>query len=99
MLFWSSGWRWSPHHSHYEQMMVGIYFVLGVFLLLAAKEPLKHLSLIWFTAWSSLVHGGIMAVQATSSPEHYPHLLADVPALFIAAAVLGVLTPRKLSSS
>lgn len=94
MLVWPSGWRWSPHHAHYEQMMVGLYLTLGIFLLLAAKDPLRHLSLIWFTAWSSAVHGGIMAAQAFSSPEHYPHLFADVPALFLAAAVLGVLTPR-----
>ena len=97
MLVWPSGWRWSPHHSYYEQMMVGIYFMLGIFLLLAAKDPLQHRSLIWFTVWSSLVHGGIMAAQAVSSPEHHSHLFADVPALFLAAAVLSVLTPRQRS--
>jgi len=76
-------------------MMVGIYFTLGVFLLLAAREPLRHLSLIWFTVWMSIVHGGIMAVQALSGSQHHGHLLGDVPALFIAAAVLGTLTPRR----
>ena len=95
MLVWPAGWRWEPHQAYYEQMMVGIYFTLGVFLLLAAREPLRHLSLIWFAVWSSIVHGSIMAVQALSSPEHHGHLLADVPALFIAAAVLGALTPRR----
>src|SRR5262245_19302485 len=99
MLVWPSGWRWSPHHSHYEQMMVGLYFTLGIFLLLAAKDPLRHRSLIWFTVWSSAVHGVIMAVQSFSSPEHYPHLFADVPALLLAAAVLGVLMPRERSLS
>jgi hypothetical protein len=44
------------------------------------------------------VHCAIVAVQALSSPEYYPHLFADVPALFLAAAVLGVLTPRQRSS-
>jgi hypothetical protein len=95
MLMWPAGWRWEPHHAYYEQMMVGIYFTLGVSLLLAAREPLRHLSLIWFTVWSSIVHGSIMAVQALSGSEHHGHLLADVPALFIAAAVLGTLTPRR----
>jgi hypothetical protein len=51
-------------------MIVGIYATLGVFLFLAAKNPLEHLSLIWFTVWSSVVHGGIMGVQALVSPEH-----------------------------
>ena len=95
MLLWPSGWRWEPHHAHYEQMMVGIYFTLGVFLLLAAREPLRHLSFIWFTVWVSIAHGSIMAVQALSDSRYRGHLVADVPALFIAAAVLATLTPRR----
>jgi hypothetical protein len=94
MLLWPTGWRWDPHQPHYEQMMVGVYFTLGVFLVLAARDPLRNLSLIWFFVWSSLVHGAVMAVQAFSGNEHHGHLIADVPALLIAAIVLAVLTPR-----
>jgi hypothetical protein len=75
-------------------MMVGIYATLGVFLLRAARDPLAHLSLIWFTVWSSVVHGSIMAVQSFADAAHRGHLLGDVPALFIAAIALAVLTPR-----
>ena len=39
-------------------------FSLGVFLLIASRDPQAHRSLIWFTVWSSVVHGGIMAVQS-----------------------------------
>src|SRR3954471_12968603 len=91
---WPSGWRWDPDNELYLQMIVGIYATLGVFLLLAARDPERHLSLIWFTVWSSVVHGGIMAIQSIVYPMHRGHLLGDVPALFIIAAVLGVLTPR-----
>jgi len=98
MLLWPAGWRWEPHQPHYEQMIVGIYFTLGVCLLLAARDPLRHLSLIWFTVWSSVVHGGIMAVQALSNPQEHGHLLGDVPALFVAAAVLAMLTPRRAAA-
>lgn len=94
MVFWPSGWAWHVGHSNYPPMIVGIYAVLGVFLLLAARDPLANLSLIWFTVWSSLVHGGIMAVQALAQPEHRGHLVGDVPALFIVAVVLAILTPR-----
>jgi hypothetical protein len=76
-------------------MLVGIYATLGVFLILTAREPHAHLSLIWFTVWSSVVHGGIMTVQALIRPGQLGHLVGDVPALFIVAAVLAVLTPRK----
>jgi len=65
-----------------------------VFLLWASRRPEAHLSLIWFTVWSSVVHGGIMAVQALVDPAERGHLPGDVAALFLVAAVLGVLTPR-----
>src|ERR1044071_5302608 len=94
MLFWPSGWAWTPGQHEYEQMMVGIYATLGVFLIWASREPEAHLSLIWFTVWSSVVHGGIMAVQAIADRAERGHLLGDVPALFIVAAVLAILTPR-----
>jgi len=95
MLVWPAGWRWSPHHAHYEQMLVGIYFTLGIFLLRAAKDPSQHRSLIWFAVWSSIVHASIMTIQALADPAHRGHLLADVPALFLAAAVFSVLMPRR----
>ena len=94
-ILWPAGWSW--HHdgqSLYLQMILGIYATLGVFLLLAARDPLAHRSLIWFTVWSSVVHGGIMAAQSIAYPEHRGHLLGDVPALLIVAVVLGFLTPR-----
>ena len=70
----------------------GIYATLGVFLTLAARDPLANLSLIWFTVWSSVVHGGIMTVQAFTQPAQRGHLAGDVPALFIVAASLAILT-------
>ncbi len=93
MIVWPSGWTWHTGHSDYPMMIVGIYATLGVFLLLAARNPLNHLTLIWFTVWSSVVHGAIIAVQALA-PNSHGHLMGDVPALFIVAAVLAVLTPR-----
>ena len=92
MMIWPSGWSWNTDHSDYPLMIIGVYATLGVFLIIAARNPLAHLSLIWFTVWSSVVHGGIMAVQAFLYPEHHGHLLGDVPALLIVAIVLAVLT-------
>jgi hypothetical protein len=94
MLVWPSGWAWHTGYSDYPMMIVGIYATLGVFLIIAARNPLENLSLIWFAVWSSVVHGGIMAVQSLAHAEHHGHLLGDVPGLFIIAAVLAALTPR-----
>lgn len=92
---WPSGWGWEPRQHEYEQMIIGIYATLGVFLLLAAKNPLAHKSLIWFTVWSSVVHGGIMAIQAIVDSTEQINLIGDVLALFAVAVVLGILMPRK----
>jgi hypothetical protein len=94
MALWPSGWRWQPNQPEYEQMILGVYATLGVFLLLASRNPLQNRSLIWFTVWSSLVHAGIMAVQAVNAPMEHGHLFGDVPALILVAVLLGVLTPR-----
>lgn len=96
-IVWPSGWTWHTGHSHYLLMILGVYATLGVFLLIAARHPLEHLSLIRFTVWSSVVHAGIMTVQALMDPGQHGHLLGDVPALFIVAAVLAALTPRGAS--
>lgn len=91
MHLWPSGWRWQPPQYEYEQMIMGIYATLGVFLIIASRNPLAHVSLIWFTIWSSVVHATIMLLQVVYDPKEYPHLFGDIPALYIIAIVLGYL--------
>ena len=99
-MFWPSGWAWhsgAPFSNDYYMMIVGVYAVLGVFLILAARDPLSNRSLIWFTVVSSVVHGTIMGVQSFGMGEgmnHMGHLVGDVPALFLIAAILGLLLWR-----
>jgi hypothetical protein len=93
-IVWPSGWTWGHGHSHYLLMIIGVYATLGVFLLIASRNPYAYKSIIWFTVWSSVVHGAIMAVQAFNDPAERGHLIADVPALFLVAIVLAVLMPR-----
>ncbi|THD64396.1 DUF6632 domain-containing protein [Phenylobacterium sp.] len=94
-IVWPSGWAWhqgAPFSNDYYMMIVGVYAVLGIFLILAARDPLSNRSLIWFTAASSLVHGAIMAQQSfgmTDGMNHMGHLMGDVPALFAIAVILG----------
>ncbi len=91
MELWPSGWRWEPSQYKYEQMIMGVYATLGVFLILASRNPLANVSLIWFTIWSSVVHATIMLLQVFGDPKEYPHLFGDIPALYIVAIVLGYL--------
>lgn len=46
MFLWPSGWRWQPNQPEYEQMILGVYATLGIFLLLAARNPSEDRSLI-----------------------------------------------------
>lgn len=92
---WPDGWAWEPRQTEYEQMIAGIYATLGVFLWLAAREPLAHRSLIQFTIWSSVVHATIMAVQATHDHGERANLIGDVPALYALAVVLWLLLPAR----
>ena len=90
-IVWPSGWAWhagAPHDAQYFMMIVGVYATLGVFLLIASRNPGAHRSLIWFTVWSSVVHAGVMAVQSMPA-AHSGHLVGDVPALFLMGIVLG----------
>lgn len=95
MIVWPSGWAWHVGRSDYSLMIVGIYATLGVFLIRAARDPQEHVSLIWFTVWSSVVHAAIMAIQAITQPGQIGHLFGDVPALLFLAGVLAVLAPRR----
>jgi hypothetical protein len=93
-IVWPAGWAWhegAPYESQYFMMIVGVYATLGAFLLNAARNPSAHLSLIWFTVWSSVVHAAIMAVQSLQMEMHAGHLIGDVPALLLVAVVLGAL--------
>ena len=94
MTFAPAFWAWRPRHHEYEQMILGFYAVLGLFLVRAAGNPLRHRSLIWFTVWSSIVHAAVMAIHALRDPAERAHLAGDVPALLLVAIVLAALIPK-----
>ena len=52
-MFWPSGWAWhagAPYQSDYFMMIVGVYVTLGIFLILASRDPGANRSLILFSA-------------------------------------------------
>ena len=75
-------------------MMLSVYITLGIFLLIAARNPSANRSLIAFTAWSSFAHGAVMAVQAFQNMIERREL-AGVAALVSIGVVLLVLAPAK----
>ena len=78
------------------QMMLSLYATLGVFLLLASRNPSANRSLIAFTAWSSFAHAALMAVQAFRNLIARGELVG-VAVLIIIGVTLIALAPAKQS--
>jgi hypothetical protein len=85
-----------PDAPPFEQMLASVYATLGIFLLLALRNPSANRSLIAFTAWSSVVHGAVMAVQAFRNVIPRGDLLRAVLPIVIVGVVLIVLAPAKM---
>lgn len=90
-VIWPDGFMWMPRQAEYEQMILATFAVLGIYLLLASRAPSEHRSLIGFAAWSSLVHGLVMLVQALRDPMERANMYGDIPALVLVGIVLLVL--------
>jgi hypothetical protein len=75
-------------------MMMSLYATLGIFLLLASRDPSSHRSLIAFAAWSSFAHGAVMAVQASLNLIPRRELMGVTFFVVIGVALI-VLAPAK----
>ena len=75
-------------------MMLSLYVTLGIFLLLAVRNPSANRSLIAFTAWSSFAHAAVMALQAYQKMIERGELLG-VAALVVLGVALIALAPAK----
>jgi hypothetical protein len=78
-------------------MMLSLYVTLGIFLLLASRNPSAHRSLIAFTAWSSLAHATLMTVQVALHMIQRQELIG-VGVFYLIGIVLLVLAPAKESA-
>jgi hypothetical protein len=75
-------------------MMLSVYVTLGIFLLLASRNPQANRSLIAFTAWSSFVHAILMAVQALAGLIARGELVGSAVLVVIGVALIA-LAPAK----
>ena len=87
--------RWHAAQSETEPMFLSVYMTLGIFALLAARNPSGHRSLIAFTAWSSFAHAAVMAVQAFQIPSGRGDFLSAVALFAVIGLLLLVLAPAK----
>ena len=79
-----------------DTMMMAIYATLGIFLLIAARNPAAHRSLIAFAAWSSFAHAAIMsALGLKIPPERTGFLVGSAILVVIGAFLLALAPPRQ----
>jgi hypothetical protein len=87
---------WQREQSSYgDAMMLSLYFPLGIFLLLAVRNPSANASLIAFAAWSSFTHGAFMAALAYLIPSERGEFLGAVAVLVFIGVALIALAPAK----
>jgi len=80
-------------------MMLSLYVTLGIFLLLAARNPSAHRSLIAFTAWSSFAHAAIMGTQALRNMIARGELIGVAVLVVIGVALLVLVPPKQLTAT
>jgi uncharacterized membrane protein YoaK (UPF0700 family) len=87
---------WKMNQSEYgDDMMLSLYFALGIFLLMAVRNPSANSSLIAFAAWSSFAHGAVMAVLAFKLPSERAGFFVAVAVLVVIGVALIALAPAK----
>ena len=77
-------------------MLMSIYVTLGIFLLLAVRDPTAHRSLIAFGGWANLAHAGVMAAQEYRNVIERRELVG-VLVFAIVGVLLVALAPAKPS--
>jgi len=88
-----------PNSENGTPMILSLYVTLGVFLLLAARNPSANRRVIGFAAWSSLAHAAVMAVMSVQLPNERTELLITAAALSIIGVLLIVLAPGKQTAA
>jgi hypothetical protein len=92
-------WRPSSSDDTGDTMMMSLYFTLGVFLLMAARKPAAHRSLIAFTAWSSFAHAVVMTILGFHIPSERVGFLIGLGVLVVIGVALLALAPTKPSGT
>jgi hypothetical protein len=91
------GLRDPAHSDRGDTMMMGLYTALGIFLLLAARIPSAHRSLIAFAAWSSFAHAVVMSLLGLEIASERTGFLVGSAILVVIGVALIVLGPRRRS--
>jgi hypothetical protein len=88
---------WQANKESALPMMLSLYVTLGIFLLVAARNPSENRSVVAFAAWSSFAHGAVMAVMSAHLPNERRELLIGAAVFGAIGVALIALAPAKQS--
>jgi hypothetical protein len=87
---------WQANREDAEPMAISLYVMMGIFLLMAARNPSANRGVIAFAAWLNIAHGAVMAVMAVHLPNERAGLLIAAAVFGVIGAALIALAPAKL---
>ncbi|MDP5211054.1 DUF6632 domain-containing protein [Microbulbifer sp. 2205BS26-8] len=96
---WPAGWGLTPPQPEHEKVIAVFFAVLGVFLILAARNPTANIDLIWLTIWLNLVNATIVLLTVLADWAELANLIGNIPVQYFIAWVLWYLLPRNKKHS
>jgi len=92
---WHSSWLLEGKNE-VGPMFLSFFIPVGVFLLIAARRPSEHRSMIALAAWWNISHGVVMGIQTVQDRIHGVHRdFTDVVVVIVIGCVLLALLPAK----
>jgi uncharacterized membrane protein YhdT len=90
---------WQANKEDSLPMGISLYVMQGIFLLLAARDPLANRGVITFAAWLNIAHATVMVIMSIRLPHERPDLLV-ASAIFglIGVALIALVRPMRLKS-
>ena len=90
---------WQANKEDATPMMLSLYVALGIFLLLAARNPAANRSVIIYGGWANIAHASVMTVMAIHLPNERADMLVASAVFAFIGFVLIALAPTRLLSS
>ncbi|WP_299948469.1 DUF6632 domain-containing protein [uncultured Microbulbifer sp.] len=93
---WPPGWGWIPPYQEYQILSLAMYAILGIFLILAARNLAANIGLIWFTFWLNLICGSIMFLMMAANRVEEVNWVGNIFVQYLIAGVIWYLMPMRV---
>lgn len=85
---------WQANKEDSLPMGISLYIMQGIFLLLAARDPLANRGVITFAAWLNIGHAAVMVIMSIHLPHERQDLLVASAIFTLIGVALIALLPK-----